>query len=80
MAGTWGNGPVHHLPGMRRAVRPAVAGLRLVCATHDAGSATSASRTMLASWMSFEKPGAMSSAVGCKVFSPGILLGLPFAT
>ena len=22
----------------------------------------------------------MSSAVGCKVFSPGILLGLPFAT
>src|SRR5450755_755593 len=28
--------------------------------------------------MSFEKPGAMSSAVGCKVFSPGILLGLPF--
>src|SRR5258705_8798892 len=24
--------------------------------------------------------GAMSSAVGCKVFSPGILLGLPFAT
>src|SRR5216684_4115455 len=36
IAGTWGNGPVHHLPGKRRAVRPAVAGLRLVCATHDA--------------------------------------------
>lgn len=52
----------------------AVAGLRLVCATHDAGSATSASRMMLASLMSFEKPGAMSSAVGCKVFSLGILL------
>jgi len=33
IAGTWGNGPVHHLPGKRRAVRPAVAGLRLVCAT-----------------------------------------------
>ena len=27
---------MHHLPGKRRAVRPAVAGLRLVCATHDA--------------------------------------------
>ncbi len=26
IAGTWGNGPVHHLPGKRRAVRPAVAG------------------------------------------------------
>src|SRR5258707_10436706 len=36
IAGTWGNGPAHHLPGKRRAVRPAVAGLRLVCATHDA--------------------------------------------
>jgi hypothetical protein len=36
IAGTWGNGPVHHLPGKRRAVRPAVAGLRLFCATHDA--------------------------------------------
>jgi hypothetical protein len=36
IAGTWGNGPVHHLPGKRRAARPAVAGLRLVCATHDA--------------------------------------------
>jgi len=22
IAGTWGNGPVHHLPGKRRAVRP----------------------------------------------------------
>src|ERR1700736_2989678 len=30
--------------------------------------------------MSFKKPGAMSSAVGWEVFSPGILLGLPFGT